>query len=106
MDSMMIESNIRFLSRMELIYTCISKLAIYFDKNYPNKIPDDLKHYTDSNDYNRIFYHQLNDGLESTFNFSTLISSVEINIIKDDDYRYEPSIVKTLLVNQLGGANA
>ena len=51
MDSMMIESNIRFLSRMELIYTCISKLAIYFDKNYPNKIPDDLKHYTDSNDY-------------------------------------------------------
>ena len=35
MDSMMIESNIRFLSRMELIYTCISKLAIYFDKNYP-----------------------------------------------------------------------
>ena len=62
MDSMMIESNIRFLSRMELIYTCISKLAIYFDKNYPNKIPDDLKHYTDSNDYNRIFYHQLNDN--------------------------------------------
>ena len=27
MDSIMIESNIRFLSRMELIYTCISKLA-------------------------------------------------------------------------------
>ena len=46
------------------------------------------------------------NGLESTFNFSTLISSVEINIIKDDDYRYEPSIVKTWLVNQLGGPNA
>ena len=64
MDSMMIESNIRFLSRMELIYTCISKLTIYFDKNYPKKIPDDLRHYTDSNDYNRIFYHQLNDNIE------------------------------------------
>lgn len=46
------------------------------------------------------------NGLESTFNFSTLISSVEINVIKDDDYRYEPSIVKTLLINQLEGANA
>ena len=44
------------------------------------------------------------NGLESTFNFSTLISSVEINVIKDDDYRYEPSIVKTLLVNQFGGS--
>lgn len=42
------------------------------------------------------------NGLENTFNFSTLISSVEINVIKDDDYRYEPSIVKALLVNQLG----
>ena len=29
MDSMTIESNIRFLSRMELIYTCISKLVVY-----------------------------------------------------------------------------
>ncbi len=43
------------------------------------------------------------NGFENTFNFSTLISSVEINVIKDDDYRYEPNIVKTLLINQLGG---
>ena len=77
MDSMMIESNIRFLSRMELIYTCISKLAIYFDKNYPNKIPDDLKHYTDSNDYNRIFYHQLNDNMEQI----SLIFSADFTIM-------------------------
>lgn len=59
----------------------------------PNILPDEVVGMDDN-------------GLESTFNFSTLISSVEINIIKDDDYRYEPSIVKTLLVNQLGGANA
>lgn len=45
-------------------------------------------------------------GFESTFNFSTLVSSVEINVIKDDDYRFEPSIVKMLLVNQLGGSDA
>ncbi len=36
MDSFMIESNIRFLSCMELIYTCISKLVVYLTihKNY------------------------------------------------------------------------
>lgn len=33
-------------------------------KDSSDKIPDDLKHYTDSNDYNRIFYHQLNDNME------------------------------------------
>ncbi len=65
MDSMMIESNIRFLSRMELIYTCISKLVIYLTKNYPDKVSEQLKHYADPNDYNRLFYHQRNDDMES-----------------------------------------
>ena len=44
--------------------------------------------------------------LFSCYDLERHISSVEINVIKDDDYRYEPSIVKALLVNQLGGANA
>ena len=33
MDSMMIESNIRKLSRMELLYTCISKLALRYRRH-------------------------------------------------------------------------
>lgn len=58
MDSMMIESNIRKLSRMELLYTCISKLAIHVNKANASALPDDLKHYLDSNDFNRVIYHQ------------------------------------------------
>jgi hypothetical protein len=65
MDSMMIESNIRFLSRMELIYTCISKLVVYLKKNAPEKVTEDLEHYADMNDYNRIFYHQRNDDMDT-----------------------------------------
>lgn len=64
MDSMMIESNIRFLSRMELIYTCISKLVIYLKKTSPDTVAESLNHYADPNDYNRIFYHQRNDDME------------------------------------------
>ncbi|NBJ95183.1 transposase, partial [bacterium 1xD42-62] len=63
MDSMMIESNIRFLSRMELIYTCISKLVVYLTKKQPDMVSEPLKHYADPNDYNRIFYHQRNDDM-------------------------------------------
>ena len=58
MDSMMIESNIRKLSRMELIYTCISKLAMYVNKTDDSVLPDELKHYTDPNDFNKVIYHQ------------------------------------------------
>ena len=64
MDSIMIESNIRFLSRMELIYTCISKLVVYLTKNHSEKISTQLERYADPNDYNYLFYHQRNDDME------------------------------------------
>lgn len=54
----MIESNIRKLSRMELIYTCIAKLAMYVNKINGCALSDSLKHYIDPNDFNRVIYHQ------------------------------------------------
>ncbi len=64
MDSMMIESNIRFLSRIELIYTCISKLIVFVIKNHPDKVVESLKHYADPDNYNRIFYYRRNDDMD------------------------------------------
>lgn len=64
MDSMMIASNIRFLSRIELIYTCISKLVIYISKFQPELLDENLRQYADLNDYNRVFYHQRNSNME------------------------------------------
>ncbi len=65
MDSMMIESNIRKLSRMELIYTCISRLASYVNKIEENVLTEDLKHYTEPDDYNRVIYHQRSTDVDS-----------------------------------------
>lgn len=42
------------------------------------------------------------DGLENTFNFSTVISSIELDLNRDDNYRYEPNVVQTLLMAKLG----
>ena len=58
MDSMMIEANIRKLSRMELIYTCIAKMAVYMNKSNDSSLSEDLKHYTNPDDFNRVIYHQ------------------------------------------------
>jgi len=58
MDSMMIEANIRFLSRMELIYTCIP-LVIHLVKNHKADVPEELKPYADPNNYNH-FHFELN----------------------------------------------
>ena len=58
MDSMMIESNIRRLSRMELIYTCISKLVVHVYRTKESALPDSFIHYTDPDDFNKVIYHQ------------------------------------------------
>ena len=84
MDSMMIESNIRFLSRMELIYTCISKLVIYLEKNVPDKVDESLKQYADPNNYNKIFYHQRNDDMEQIIKMLIEDSELLLKICGDD----------------------
>lgn len=67
MDSMLIASNIHFLSRMELLYTCISKLSIYISKSHSNLLEENrcLLPYTDPNDYNKVFYHQRSTAMKN-----------------------------------------
>ncbi len=57
MDSLMVEANIRKLSRMELIYTCIAKLVSYLHKNGRDDLIGHMAHYYDPNDFNRVIYH-------------------------------------------------
>jgi hypothetical protein len=57
MDSLMVEANIRKLSRMELIYTCISKLVSYLHKNSRDDLIGHMAHYYDPNDFNKVIYH-------------------------------------------------
>lgn len=57
MDSMMIAANIRKLSRIELLYTCVAKLVIYLHKNKGDDLIKGMEHYYDPNDYNKTFYY-------------------------------------------------
>lgn len=64
MDSMMIESNIRKLSRIELLYTCVARLSAAVGKQDENALPEGLRHYTDPNDFNQVMYHQRSTQME------------------------------------------
>ena len=57
MDSMMIEANIKKLSRLELIYTCVANLVKRLSKESGVELPDRLRHYAAPNDYNQVFYY-------------------------------------------------
>lgn len=57
MDSLMVGANIRKLSRMELLYSCIFRLVRHLHKNGHDDMIGHMEHYYDSNDFNRVIYH-------------------------------------------------
>lgn len=75
MDSMMIEANIRRLSRMELLYTCISKLVCYLHKNGKEDLLSGMEHYYDPNDFNQVIYH--NREKEATEKLTVLLKDAD-----------------------------
>lgn len=64
MDSMMINPSILKHSRIERICTCISKLTVYINKINTSVLPDDLKHYVEPNDFNKVIYYQCNTNAD------------------------------------------
>lgn len=56
-DSLMIASNIKKLSRLELMYTCVADLVNCMHKLGEDEKLAGLEHYYDSSDYNCVIYH-------------------------------------------------
>ena len=75
MDSTMIEANIRKLSRMELIYTCIANLVKHLDKSGVEFDHERFDHYLDPDDYNRVIYDSRNDEVDDRM--TTLLSDAD-----------------------------
>lgn len=56
MDSMMVESNIKKMGRLELLYTCVANLASAV-KRKTGSIAEGFTHYTQKEDRNLVIYH-------------------------------------------------
>lgn len=57
MDSMMIESNIRKMGRLELLYTCLANLVREISRDGQTELLEGLGNYKDPNNRNRVVYH-------------------------------------------------
>ena len=68
MDSLMVESNIKKMSRLELLYTCVANL-VKACKEHGENLPEQLRHYLSSEDKNLVIYHnkseETNDKITS-----------------------------------------
>lgn len=56
----MVSSNIRKMSRLELLYTCVANLAKEYSKTGA-QLPESMHHYIESDDKNRVIYHNHSD---------------------------------------------
>lgn len=57
----------------------------------------------DSGEFDEVIVVGIDDaGFENSFNFSTMISAVEFDLPRDDNYRYNPDSVRVLLLAKLG----
>ena len=83
----MIETNIRRLSRMELLYTCVAKLVSYLHKEGKDDLLEGLVHYNDLNDFNWIIYHSRNEDASKKI----------CDILKDADHLLDQCL-RTLLI--------
>lgn len=68
MDSLMIEANIKNLSRAELLYACVAKLVRYIHKNQREDLLTGLSPYYDPNDYNKTFYYNDSTATDGQIN--------------------------------------
>ncbi len=64
MDSLMVEANIRNLSRIELLYACVARLVRYNRKNQTGVDLAGLEHYLAPDDRNRVIYHSRHVDVE------------------------------------------
>ena len=84
MDSMMVASSIKNLSRLELLYTCLANLINEMNDRKA-ALPENLIHYTDEDDRNQFIYHNKSDDTEEKIT-KVLTDCSTVLLLCDESY--------------------
>lgn len=95
MDSLMVASNIKKMSRLELLYTCVANLEKTMRKSEDVAFPEVLIHYTEDDDHNRVLYHNRSEDTERKM---TQVLKDAAMIITACGSRYDESSEYQLLI--------
>ena len=98
MDSMMVASNIKKLSRLELLYICVADLVKLLHKN-EDDIPSGMEHYYEPDDLNKVIYHTRSMDVNDKMNKVLCDASL---LVKKYAGSYDASSEYQLLVRVIG----
>lgn len=99
MDSLMIASNIKKMSRLELLYTCVANMCKAMYKKEDKNFPEALKHYLEESDHNERLYHNRSENTDSKIT-AVLKDASLIKAACDGDY--DDSSEYQLLIRVIG----
>lgn len=101
MDSLMIASNCKKMSRLELIYTTVANMIKKMNAEN-DSIPEGMEHYLKSDDRNRVIYHEKNSGLDHRMK-EIAEDALELERIVDEKYDQtsEYELLKRVILEQM-----
>lgn len=65
MDSLMVSSSCKKMSRLEILYTCVANMVKVIHKTGKNQLLTGLEHYLDEEDRNEMIYHRKGEEITS-----------------------------------------
>lgn len=61
----MVASNVKKMSRLKLLYTSVANFARRMKRLKDSALPEELLHYTQEDDHNKILYHNRSEDTDS-----------------------------------------
>ena len=87
MDSLMIASNCKRMSRLEIIYTVVANTVKLLDRLGENElIPTDMVHYLNPDDHNDVIYHSKNEDVTDRLTTAITDAGRIRNIMSGDEW--------------------
>lgn len=97
MDSLMVSTHAKAMSRLEIIYTTVSKCVTLLDKNNrKDLIPEDMKHYLESDDLNNVIYYAKNEDVNPRLQ-KVIDEAYRIKDIMSSDELYDTTEYQLLI---------
>lgn len=97
MDSLMVSTHAKTMSRLEIIYATVSKCVDLIKKNEREElIPEEMRHYLKKDDLNEVIYYAKNEDVNEKLQ-KVINEALEIRQIMDCDEWYDSTEYQLLI---------
>ncbi len=88
MDSLMIASNCKRMSRLEIVYTVVANVVRLLDRLGMNELlSSNMMHYLNSDDLNEVIYHRKTEDITGSLDQTIADAQELLKVMSDDEWK-------------------